>query len=212
MSEAHAAAAEIYNQFAGPGVGCAANSALPKTSRNCSAAAVVMRKLPTASIWFSVLVFETASPTISASVTEARLRNPAVGTASKYMTGNEQALHMDEFGCLRGLAHGGASLVYAWSSYRARAACLVSTRTTAPRPPAAHPLRRPRNTPIWKFEAALKFRSCRKGRYAPPVHMIKLTETREITPLRLGCIFSGAPTERTQPGTRLASVHGKRGG
>jgi hypothetical protein len=23
---------------------------------------------------------------------------------------------------------------------------------------------------------------CRKGRYAPPVHMIKLTETREITP------------------------------
>jgi hypothetical protein len=30
--------------------------------------------------------------------------------------------------------------------------------------------------------AALKCRSCRKGRYAPPVHMIKLTETREITP------------------------------
>jgi hypothetical protein len=36
--------------------------------------------------------------------------------------------------------------------------------------------------PIWKLEAALKCRSCRKGRYAPPVHMIKLTETREITP------------------------------
>jgi hypothetical protein len=32
------------------------------------------------------------------------------------------------------------------------------------------------------LEAALKCRSCRKGRYAPPVHMIKLTETREITP------------------------------
>jgi len=31
-------------------------------------------------------------------------------------------------------------------------------------------------------EAALKCRSCRKGRYAPPVHIIKLTETREITP------------------------------
>jgi len=31
----------------------------------------------------------------------------------------------------------------------------------------------------WKLEAALKCRSCRKGRYAPPVHM---TETREITP------------------------------
>ena len=43
-------------------------------------------------------------------------------------------------------------------------------------------IRRPRDTPIWKLEAALKCRSCRKGRYAPPVHMIKLTETREITP------------------------------
>ena len=38
-------------------------------------------------------------------------------------------------------------------------------------------IRRPRDTPIWKLEAALKCRSCRKGRYAPPVHMIKLTET-----------------------------------
>jgi hypothetical protein len=43
-------------------------------------------------------------------------------------------------------------------------------------------IRRPRDTPIWKLEAALKCRSCRKGRYAPPVHMIKLTATREITP------------------------------
>jgi hypothetical protein len=43
-------------------------------------------------------------------------------------------------------------------------------------------VRRPRGTPIWKLEAALKCRSCRKGRYAPPVHMIKLTETRAITP------------------------------
>jgi hypothetical protein len=42
--------------------------------------------------------------------------------------------------------------------------------------------RRPRDTPIWKLEAALKCRSCKKGRHAPPVHMIKLTETREITP------------------------------
>jgi hypothetical protein len=39
-----------------------------------------------------------------------------------------------------------------------------------------------RGIPIWKLEAALKCRSCRKGRYAPHVHMIKLTETREITP------------------------------
>ena len=43
-------------------------------------------------------------------------------------------------------------------------------------------IRRPRNTPIWKLEAALKCRSSKKGRYAPPVHMIKLTETREISP------------------------------
>src|SRR4030088_4941 len=42
--------------------------------------------------------------------------------------------------------------------------------------------RRPRNTPIWKLEAALKCRSCKKGRYAPPVHIIKLTATQEITP------------------------------
>ena len=41
----------------------------------------------------------------------------------------------------------------------------------------------PRHTPpIRKLEAALKCRSYKKGHYAPPVHMIKLTETREITP------------------------------
>jgi hypothetical protein len=38
-------------------------------------------------------------------------------------------------------------------------------------------IRRPRDTPIWKLEAALKCRSCRKGRYAPPV--IKLTATQD---------------------------------
>jgi hypothetical protein len=43
-------------------------------------------------------------------------------------------------------------------------------------------IRRPRDTPLWKIEASLKCRSCRKGRHAPPVHMIKLTEKREITP------------------------------
>jgi hypothetical protein len=36
-------------------------------------------------------------------------------------------------------------------------------------------IRRPRDTPIWKLEAALKWRSCKNGRYARPVHMIKLT-------------------------------------
>jgi hypothetical protein len=45
-------------------------------------------------------------------------------------------------------------------------------------------IRRPRDTSIWKLEANLKCRSCRKGRYAPAVHMVKLTETREITPYR----------------------------
>ena len=47
-------------------------------------------------------------------------------------------------------------------------------------------IRRPRDTPIWKLEASLKCRSCRKGRSAPPVRMIKLTETRATTPYRWG--------------------------
>jgi len=45
-------------------------------------------------------------------------------------------------------------------------------------------IRRTRDTPLWKLEASLKCRSCRKGRTAPPVHMIKLTERREITPYK----------------------------
>jgi hypothetical protein len=45
-------------------------------------------------------------------------------------------------------------------------------------------IRRPRDTLIWKLEASLKCRSCRKGRHAPPVRMIKLTEKQEITPYR----------------------------
>jgi hypothetical protein len=43
-------------------------------------------------------------------------------------------------------------------------------------------IRRPRDTPIWKLEAALKCRSCRTSRYSPPVHMIKLSKEREIAP------------------------------
>jgi hypothetical protein len=43
-------------------------------------------------------------------------------------------------------------------------------------------VRRPRDTPIWKLEPALKCRSCRTPRYSPPVHMIKLTQQREIAP------------------------------
>jgi hypothetical protein len=45
-------------------------------------------------------------------------------------------------------------------------------------------IRCPRDTPIWKPEAALKCRSCRKGRYAPPIHMIELTEGQDITPYK----------------------------
>jgi len=32
------------------------------------------------------------------------------------------------------------------------------------------------------LKAALKCRSCKKGRYAPPVHMIKLTKEGENAP------------------------------
>jgi hypothetical protein len=53
-------------------------------------------------------------------------------------------------------------------------------KTRASLPPDA--IRRPRDTPIWKLEAALKCRSCKQGRHAPPLHMIKLTATREIKP------------------------------
>jgi hypothetical protein len=45
-------------------------------------------------------------------------------------------------------------------------------------------IRQPRDTPIWKLEASLKCRSCRKGRWAPPVRMLKLTEARSITPYK----------------------------
>ena len=45
-------------------------------------------------------------------------------------------------------------------------------------------IRRPRDTPIWKLEASLKCRSCKKGRVAPPVRMIKLTAAREIMPYK----------------------------
>jgi hypothetical protein len=47
-------------------------------------------------------------------------------------------------------------------------------------------IRRSRDTPLWKLEASFKCRSCRKGRYAPPVHMIKLTARRENLTLFLG--------------------------
>ena len=45
-------------------------------------------------------------------------------------------------------------------------------------------IRRPRDTPIWKLEASLKCRSCKTGRAAPPVRMIKLAAVRAITPYK----------------------------
>jgi hypothetical protein len=45
-------------------------------------------------------------------------------------------------------------------------------------------VRRPRNTPIWKLESSLRCRSCGTRRYRPPVHMIKLTAERAITPYK----------------------------
>ena len=52
------------------------------------------------------------------------------------------------------------------------------TRTSLPL------IRPPHDTPISKLKASLKCRSCRKGRAAPPVRMIKLTQEREITPYK----------------------------
>ena len=45
-------------------------------------------------------------------------------------------------------------------------------------------VRRSCDTPIWKPAASLRCRSCGTRRYRPPVHLIKLTEQREITPYK----------------------------
>jgi hypothetical protein len=71
-----------------------------------------------------------------------------------------------------------ASLLSCGSSRNCFAYSPCETRASIP----LDAIRRPRDTPIWKLEAALKHRSCKKGRYASPVHMIKLTQEREITP------------------------------
>ena len=54
--------------------------------------------------------------------------------------------------------------------------CRCETRASIP----LDAIRRPRVTPIWKLEAALKCRSCWTPRYAPPVHMIRLTGVADI--------------------------------
>jgi hypothetical protein len=48
---------------------------------------------------------------------------------------------------------------------------------------------RPRDTPLWKLESSFRCRSCGTRRYKPPVHMIKLTQQREITPYKW-CILT----------------------
>jgi hypothetical protein len=92
----------------------------------------------------------------------------------------------------RGRPRGSASVVAAYGRLWRASAAIVDDRAMPqwrallargrmqplqdPREPAAR--RHPRETPIWKLEVALKCRSCKKGRYAPPVHMIRLTEKR----------------------------------
>ena len=43
-------------------------------------------------------------------------------------------------------------------------------------------IRRRRETPIWKLEASLKCRSCRRCHWAPPARLTRLTEQREVAP------------------------------
>jgi hypothetical protein len=63
-------------------------------------------------------------------------------------------------------------------------------------------IRRPRDTPIWKLEAALKCRSCKKGRYGPPP---RRTRSR----LMFGCIWTRngklRASFRYRPGTNSTS-------
>jgi hypothetical protein len=78
-------------------------------------------------------------------------------------------------------------------------------------------IRRPRDTPVWKLEAALKCRSCKKGRYAPGVHLIKLTQKREITPYPLGAsrrrsVSGNSAGEVKAPATRISSTRTSREG
>jgi hypothetical protein len=49
-------------------------------------------------------------------------------------------------------------------------------------------------------DAALKRRSCRKGRYAPPVHLIKLDRDARDHALRLGASGRGEVSPPVQTG------------
>jgi predicted metal-binding protein len=62
---------------------------------------------------------------------------------------------------------------------------------------------------ICKLEAALKCRSCNKGRYAPPVHMMKLAETREVMRRKLEAIVFEVRTEMADIAQRKADECGE---
>lgn len=64
---------------------------------------------------------------------------------------------------------------YGWLEVKCRR---CETRASIP----LDAVRRPKSTSLWKLEAALKCRSCRMQRYAPPVHLIRLTQSRAIAP------------------------------
>ena len=64
-------------------------------------------------------------------------------------------------------------------------------------------IRRPRDTPIWKLEAALKCRSCGTRCYNPPVHMaLNGARSRPIG----GCIRTMMMGDRQRGRTRLTIV------
>jgi hypothetical protein len=60
-------------------------------------------------------------------------------------------------------------------------------------------IRRPRDTPIWKLEAALKCRSCRSPRYSPPGHMIKAYRRAADGAVRVGSSGEGTVKEVLRP-------------
>ena len=66
-----------------------------------------------------------------------------------------------------------------WTGWRSNAIAARRGQAYLSTPSADRATRR---SGSWR--ASLKRRSCRKGRHAPPVHMIRLTETREMTPYK----------------------------
>jgi hypothetical protein len=88
---------------------------------------------------------------------------------------------------------------YSWLEVECRR---CETRSSLP----LDAIRRPRDTPIWKLEAALKCRSCRTPRYSPPVHMIRLNKEQEIAPCVWGIQTMNVDGCRSFKRRRSASV------